>query len=157
MRELDNPLETERVIVRLGALVYLGKLRAVESTAHVTKLLLEDPRSEVRATAAVVLRELCATEAVGSLVEATSDQNAGVRRRAIEALAKLAHNDQDVALTIQDALVDPSSLVRAAAVDALAEIGYTNADVAADVRTRLNDPDRRVRQAAKRALHRLAP
>src|SRR5690606_8891715 len=102
-----------------------------------------DPDPAVRAHAARALRPSAASE--GTLVSLlASDQEAGVRQAAAEALA--GHKGKEVLRALVRAVAeDADGGVRAAALDAVVHLGAKDAD---DMicKAMLEDPDERVRE-----------
>jgi HEAT repeat protein len=142
-----------RAALRLGEIDLNSRENLKKRAVPDLIALLKDQDSEVRANAAVALRNISseANTVVPALVNALKDQDAAVRSEVVSALG----NMRDAASTelvnaLTNALKDRDSTVRATAAEAIGNIGSVESIPA--LINALKDPDAEVRLSATRSF-----
>jgi HEAT repeat protein len=96
-----------------------------------------------------------AEPAVPSLIDATKDSDARVRKAAADALGKVDPNVEVAVPALMAALKDKASPVRQAAAGALGQIGPDAKESLPALKELQNDSDRAVSRAARQAIQRI--
>lgn len=160
---LGKALVHPDVVIRLGALVALGRLKAIPSLVRA----LDDAAPEVRREAVAALARLRRKDALvlNALARATHDVDPRVRARAAQALCR-----QRRPLVVQPllrALQSPDAQVRLSVVSALGRLGAVANVALAPLQQRLQEDDsfwvrrrcraamRQITQALRNAPHEL--
>lgn len=125
IKELENPLEDDLIVVRGRAADHLGKLRARAAVRPLIRMLRKDPNEHARTHAVRALGEIGTPDVIPPLREALEDRGLAVRSWAALNLAELGDRAATPALIRQ--LEDRDAIVRRAAAKALLKLGETAA------------------------------
>ncbi|RJP71375.1 MAG: hypothetical protein C4532_07580 [Candidatus Abyssobacteria bacterium SURF_17] len=142
---LIGALSAESASVRADIAIALGEAKTPEAIRALTKLLAEDPSSEVREKAAISLLNAKDPSSVSALAAALSDRVVIVRRPVSEALVGLAN--PTIVDELVDALADTDTTVADNAMAAL--IGMDDLAAVPKLMSVLDGPNR---QQTTRAL-----
>mgnify|MGYP006424153523 CR=1 FL=1 len=152
---LIEQLAAESEMTQRNAAYGLSAMGAPAVDALSETLMHESP--EARGLAASVLGDIAgpAAGAASSLIAATRDPEAGVRRHAAEALGTIANDTPDPVPSLIDAMSDDDASVRTAAVFALCRLGPLASEAVDRLEGVLDDDNRYVRADALFALERI--
>jgi hypothetical protein len=98
----------------------LGSLGGAEAVPWLSKLLTNDPRTQVRRAAALSLGRTGVESAIPPLLKAAKEGDADIRRAALRSLRTL--NAEGADTVFAHALLDPQPAVRIAAAEGVAEM-----------------------------------
>ena len=157
---LDKSLQDSDRVVRSNAAVALGSVeeKARQAVPTLIGLVLDDPYSEVRASAADVISRIdpANRDVLTTLNRALQDRSWRVRRNAADGLARLAQNGRAVEIAVPNLLValeNKNSTLRTSATATLGYLGPSAKSALPVLRKALLDNDNSYAQAqAARAI-----
>ncbi|HEX2914889.1 MAG TPA: HEAT repeat domain-containing protein [Chloroflexia bacterium] len=142
--------------VRLAAVNFLGRVRAIEAVDRLERLLLSDPSDKVRAGAANALALIGNTRAGAALAQALKDRSSAVQLQVVKAIAQLLYPYPPVGPALARILLqEQSTELREAA--ALALRAYPDKTNLAALKKAGHDRDKKVATVATLVLLQIAP
>jgi HEAT repeat protein len=139
--------ETDALIAAIVRLAERDGSEAVDAAIELVEARLLRGGARARLAGARLLAQLARRADVARVQSLLSDANAAVRRKAVDAIARLGAGGEEL---LHVALADEAPSVRAACAAVVAQLGAASADE--DLATLAQDRDERVRVATMSAL-----